>query len=588
MKKLLILTYILFSFGPLSAQKGSVCNAAFSFMVMDEISIYTIQFINLSTSDDSIVTYKWDFGDGHSSTNINPHHQYLEVGHYPVTLTIKTSNGCTHEFTDTLHLAPVTPPATCIASASYYAISGSPFTFGFKDHSSGIDTADKVIAWVWDFNDGSPLSYSQNPTHQYSTTGLFQVSLTITTTSNCSKTTYLGINVTGSAPPCLADFDITPDSLNPLKFKFHDASISSTGALSSWEWTYGDGDTTRVRDTSHVFPFNGIYDIELRINTTTGCKDTLTLPLVVGNPQKHNMWGHVYAGPYPIDHCIAYLYKNFNNKLYVPTDTVELTSINDTLGVYYFYQKYEGEYLVKLMLPSTSAYANQFVPTYFGNTIFWQNADNLSLFNDLSHEHIYLKEEKDFDQTIGNAFISGNIDNSSNPTQTNSNAVILLLNAQGQAVDYTLSNASGNFQFENIPFGNYYITSDITGLKRIPMPIELSNTTDSITNVQLFIHPQIVMGFMDHPLEDSYEKLNIDLYPNPAQHNIHIQVPRNDNYTVEVYNVLGRKTIEKRNQWISTESPLTLSLDALPSGVYLLHLIGDDKSVFAARKFIKR
>ncbi|MBP7431087.1 MAG: PKD domain-containing protein, partial [Candidatus Hydrogenedentes bacterium] len=35
--------------------------------------------------------------------------------------------------------------------------------------------------WVWDFGDGSPVSYEQNPVHVYEETGVYTVTLTVTT-----------------------------------------------------------------------------------------------------------------------------------------------------------------------------------------------------------------------------------------------------------------------------------------------------------------------------------------------------------------------------------------------------------------------
>lgn len=51
----------------------------------------TIQFINNSTGADS---YLWDFGDGTTSTEENPQHEYAVFGRYEVTLTATKSNAC--------------------------------------------------------------------------------------------------------------------------------------------------------------------------------------------------------------------------------------------------------------------------------------------------------------------------------------------------------------------------------------------------------------------------------------------------------------------------------------------------------------
>lgn len=53
-----------------------------------------VEFVNTSQNASS---YLWDFGDGETSTEINPSHEYLENGDYTVTLTA-TSDECGSDF----------------------------------------------------------------------------------------------------------------------------------------------------------------------------------------------------------------------------------------------------------------------------------------------------------------------------------------------------------------------------------------------------------------------------------------------------------------------------------------------------------
>ena len=51
----------------------------------------TVTFKNKSTGED--LSYKWDFGDGHTSTSKNPIHKYTKVGTFIVTLTATNIGG---------------------------------------------------------------------------------------------------------------------------------------------------------------------------------------------------------------------------------------------------------------------------------------------------------------------------------------------------------------------------------------------------------------------------------------------------------------------------------------------------------------
>lgn len=60
--------------------------AAFKYMQKDEVAPANVQFENTSTKAES---YKWDFGDGKTSTDATPEHRYVLSGKYTVKLIAK-------------------------------------------------------------------------------------------------------------------------------------------------------------------------------------------------------------------------------------------------------------------------------------------------------------------------------------------------------------------------------------------------------------------------------------------------------------------------------------------------------------------
>ncbi|HEV2855819.1 MAG TPA: PKD domain-containing protein [Thermoanaerobaculia bacterium] len=66
----------------------------------------SVQFIDTSTSQGAL-TYSWNFGDGSSSTQANPTHQYAAAGDYTVVLTVTDASGLTDTAT-----ARITVPVT--------------------------------------------------------------------------------------------------------------------------------------------------------------------------------------------------------------------------------------------------------------------------------------------------------------------------------------------------------------------------------------------------------------------------------------------------------------------------------------------
>lgn len=48
---------------------------------------FQVQFTNLTTGDALYINYQWDFGDGGTSTQENPKHNYITTGSFNVSLT---------------------------------------------------------------------------------------------------------------------------------------------------------------------------------------------------------------------------------------------------------------------------------------------------------------------------------------------------------------------------------------------------------------------------------------------------------------------------------------------------------------------
>jgi len=55
--------------------------------------------VNFLDQSRNAIDWQWDFGDGVSSTQVNPIHSYLEPGEFDVTLTVTDSNGCVSSIT---------------------------------------------------------------------------------------------------------------------------------------------------------------------------------------------------------------------------------------------------------------------------------------------------------------------------------------------------------------------------------------------------------------------------------------------------------------------------------------------------------
>jgi PKD repeat protein len=152
----------------------------------------TVTFTNQSQHASS---YTWTFGDGGTAVTANPTHTYQSAGSYGVSLVVTGPGGTAQEVKS--GYITVNPPAG-VPTATFSAdvVSGTaPLNVTFTAVTSGT-----VEGWLWDFGDGSTATTVLVVSHTYTTTGVFDVSLTVSNTSGSymvSEPRY----ITVKAPP---------------------------------------------------------------------------------------------------------------------------------------------------------------------------------------------------------------------------------------------------------------------------------------------------------------------------------------------------------------------------------------------------
>jgi PKD repeat protein len=140
--------------------------------------------------DGTIVAWDWDFGDGGSSTVADPTYSYDDDGVYTITLTVWDDDSGTDVHTDTITVTNVGPTA----DFTYFPIEPSILdTVDFTDTS--FDPDGTIVAWEWDFDDGDT-STIQNPSHQFTTSGQYSVSLKVWDDDDATDTIIIPIDIT--------------------------------------------------------------------------------------------------------------------------------------------------------------------------------------------------------------------------------------------------------------------------------------------------------------------------------------------------------------------------------------------------------
>ena len=237
-----------------------------------------IEFHNLSTPLSNTDSITWTFGDGTSSTAVNPVHNYTTAGTYTVCLRVKKNNAgstvpCVRESCKTI----VVNNAACnlVANFSWTVTQTNPLRIEFQNLSTPLATTDSI---TWTFGDGSS-SNQVNPVHIYNAPGTYNVclrvkKLTAPGAAPCVREICKTVVVNA---PCnmLPDFTWTVSASNPLRIEFHNTS-TNTAPTDSIRWTFGDGSSSNQLNPVHTYNVPGTYMVCLIItryysNTTTPC-----------------------------------------------------------------------------------------------------------------------------------------------------------------------------------------------------------------------------------------------------------------------------------------------------------------------------
>lgn len=226
-----------------------------------------LQFNGADSYDDdgNIKIYKWDFGDGNTSTEINPSYKYNRPGKYTVTLSVMDNSYVENNINEDQLIVTINNPPTAKAGKNLVAAFEEVITF---DASGSTDSDGEIIEYLWNFGDGNS-STEKIAQHSYKKAGIYEVQLKIkdnsgTSTSLAEDKIFITVN---SAPIAKAGDDIYQTN---SKVNF-DASSSydSDGSIVFYEWDFGDGTNNNEIKTTHVYVKPGLYEVKLRVKDNT-------------------------------------------------------------------------------------------------------------------------------------------------------------------------------------------------------------------------------------------------------------------------------------------------------------------------------
>ena len=242
----------------------------------------SIQFTASNYNSAYVAGFKWIYGDGNSTffnlNNAIRTHVYTQAGAYQPQLIVNDLNGCYDTVKSNLPINIYGPVASFTNAAGTCA--DSLFVFTDQSVSDGINSLSK---WVWDYGDGNIDTLTAPPyQHRYADSGTYNIRLTVFDTRGCYDTAFKAASVLIGKP--YADFNLL-DSIRCTASAVSFGNLSA-GLSLTYNWDFGDGNTSNQTAPTHLYATEGVYTVSLNVKDMFGCTDTIvkTSVVTISNP----------------------------------------------------------------------------------------------------------------------------------------------------------------------------------------------------------------------------------------------------------------------------------------------------------------
>ncbi|MBE7441974.1 MAG: M4 family metallopeptidase [Flavobacteriales bacterium] len=589
---------------------------------------FTVDFNNTSVNGG---TFDWDFGDGNSSSVMNPSHTYTSYGTYTVELFIDGGASCGSDTETKVGYITIDSTLACntimpnSGSSTLTSCSGTLYDSGGPCSIYGANqTAQVTIAptgagkvnlnfTFFDVESGDQggticnydnLKIYDGPSTSSTLIGTYCNNnlppSTISSSGGSITILFLsdpGLEESGfqidwtCELPTLApvvDFAVDMDTTCTGVVKFTDLSINGA---SSWSWNFGDGNTSTDQNPNHTYSQPGTYTVQLTASNIIGSdSQTKTNFIYVNMPEAPAVLGDSIC-------------------------TNNVANLSATgVGVLRWYANatggsslYSGTNFTTPVLTSTTTY---YVEDFIAATI--QNLgkpDNSGGGGYLNNEH-YLVFDVYQPMFLQSVTVYAN---------TTGYRTIQLQNSFGTVLEtrnahITAGTRTANLYF-NIPPGEDYrlVLADASTVKDlyrnnagVSYPYTLNgigsvkNSSAGLSYYYYFYdwdvkgvdckstrEPVTALVNMCTGIEDALNQNNVVTYFNSSSNQLELLLNgiEKGNYSISVFNAVGQLVIDEKAQVTSDQYRKSIDLSNASNGVYLIR-ITNNKTSFT-NKFIK-
>lgn len=232
---------------------------------MDTIIACSPYVFNTDVYNIGVNFWNWDFGDGDLDTGSNVSHTYTQSGTYNISLFTDAPNGCKYDLNNFafLQIDNLNVDATVNSNCN----DGS---FNITNNTVG------AIQHQWNMGDGT-IYNTPNVSHNYIPSQSYVITYESISDIGCSNFEYYTAVFDCNYPnTVICQMPIQ----NPINQTcgFRNVNMNSPfTTASSWEWEFGDGQSSTEKNPSHYYSTPGVFNILHVAYYQNGTSDTLII-----------------------------------------------------------------------------------------------------------------------------------------------------------------------------------------------------------------------------------------------------------------------------------------------------------------------
>lgn len=268
-KPIILLCLFLFAALKLHAQSCSILSD--SVVCLNDFISFQAQ-----VSGGPIASYKWDLGDGQSSTQSNPFVKYTKAGMKSIQVTLTFTNGSTCVAKATVQAHPLPVASMMVDPVSNYCLSKNSVCI--DDFSSPGATGSPIVKRVILWGDGDA-DISFNPgsakkvCHTFNRDGQYTINLEVTDSKGCINRSSVSVTIYKDVR-ALFGYNLYGNCDTAALCMFNLTQTDSTKV--KWYWDFGNGKKDSVHWSGACFNYydSGSFSPKLIIRSNNGCLDS--------------------------------------------------------------------------------------------------------------------------------------------------------------------------------------------------------------------------------------------------------------------------------------------------------------------------